>query len=88
MVYLKLHRDEPEPEAPAPFPFRSPDRSWRQANRPGQEHDMDAIAQAHAALERVEQHFDELSRQVDEYAQPFRLSDWRSDEDDDGPWAA
>ncbi len=88
MVYLKLHRDEPEPEAPAPIPFRSPDRSWRMSSRTGQEHDTDPIAQANAALERAERNLDELSRHVDEYAQPFRLSDWRSDEDDDGPWAA
>lgn len=88
MPYLKLFRDEPETEAPAPIPFRSPDRNWREAGEPTQgPQPMDSIAQVEQALGRVENIFEDLSRQADAYCEPIRLSDW-IDDDDDGPWAA
>lgn len=89
MPFLKLHRDEPEAEAPAPLPFKEPDRRWRQAGESSEGADrVDSIKQVEKALRRVERAFGELSKQVDEYAEPIQLSEWLDDDDDDGPWAA
>ncbi len=89
MPFLKLCKDEIEPEAPQPIPFQSPDRSWRttDADDSTKDEPMDSIARVEEALNRVENTFDKLSEQIDEFCEPIRMSDW-IDDDDDGPYAA
>ena len=48
---------------------------------------MDSIARVEEALSRVESTFENLSEQVDEACESFRMSDWLAT-DDDGPYAA
>ncbi len=99
MTNLKLHRDETESQspAPAPIPFDQAAGSWRQTEdladlshtpegEQGEEA-MDSIKRVEEALNRVENTFESLSEQVEEYCEPIRLADWLNNEDD-GPWAA
>jgi len=86
MPYLKLCRDEPEHETPPTLPFRSARSAEKSGDTRSGGH-MDSITQAEVALRRVEETFDRLSGQVEEFCEPIRMADWLESEDD-GPWAA
>jgi len=91
MPYLKLTQDEPETEAPQPLPFCSPEQPWRTAGSDADhahgDPKMDSIARVEEALNQVENTFENLSEQVEEFCEPIRMVDWL-DADDDGPFAA